>query len=172
MTKREKPGGFQKYLIEIGACKEAVDWVGNQTRAHAWKTCERGDWMIWLLVNKGKTADKILRLIAADCAERVLPIFEKQYPGDDRPRKAILAARDYANGKIGAASMAAAGAASIAAAGAASMASAWAAAGASMAAAGAAMTAAWDSTRDARAAAEAAENKAQAKIIRKYIKKI
>jgi hypothetical protein len=26
---------------------------------------------------------------AADCAERVLPFFEKAYPGDDRPRKAI-----------------------------------------------------------------------------------
>ena len=32
---------------------------------------------------------------AADCAERVLPIFEKSYPGDDRPRKAIDAARIY-----------------------------------------------------------------------------
>lgn len=45
--------------------------------------------------------DKTLRLFAADCAERVLPVFEKEYPADDRPRRAIQAARDFANGLIG-----------------------------------------------------------------------
>jgi hypothetical protein len=30
---------------------------------------------------------------AADCAERVLPFFEKAYPKDDRTRKAIEAFR-------------------------------------------------------------------------------
>lgn len=44
--------------------------------------------------------DKTARLFAADCAEHVLPIFEKKYPTDNRPRKAIQAARDYANGLI------------------------------------------------------------------------
>ena len=44
--------------------------------------------------------DKEIRLFAADCAELVLHIFEKEYPNDDRPRKAIQAARDYANGLI------------------------------------------------------------------------
>jgi hypothetical protein len=37
---------------------------------------------------------------AADCAERVLALFEGQYPGDDRPRKAIEAARAWARGEI------------------------------------------------------------------------
>ena len=32
-------------------------------------------------------------LWAADCAERVLPIFEAKYPNDNRPRLAIEAAR-------------------------------------------------------------------------------
>jgi hypothetical protein len=44
--------------------------------------------------------EKTARLFAADCAEKVLPIFEKQYPEDNRPRLAIKATRDYANGKI------------------------------------------------------------------------
>ncbi len=35
---------------------------------------------------------------ALDCAERVLPIFERVYPGDDRPRLALEAARAYALG--------------------------------------------------------------------------
>ena len=32
---------------------------------------------------------------AADCAERVLPFFEKAHPQDDRPRKAIEACRTW-----------------------------------------------------------------------------
>ena len=44
--------------------------------------------------------DRTMRLFAADCAERVVTIYEKEYPDDDRPRLAIQAARDFANGKI------------------------------------------------------------------------
>jgi hypothetical protein len=36
-------------------------------------------------------------LFAADCVEQVLPIFESAYPTDDRPRKAIEAARSGAS---------------------------------------------------------------------------
>src|SRR5688572_22477022 len=32
---------------------------------------------------------------AADCAERVLPLFEKAYPNDDRPRRAIETCRTW-----------------------------------------------------------------------------
>ena len=45
--------------------------------------------------------ERTARLFAADCAEFVLPLFEKKYPKDNRPRLAIQAARDFANGKIG-----------------------------------------------------------------------
>jgi len=41
-----------------------------------------------------------LALWAADCAEHVLPYFEKEYPKDDRPRKAIETARDWAHGDM------------------------------------------------------------------------
>lgn len=37
-----------------------------------------------------------LAIWAADCAERALPYFEEIHPGDDRPRKAIDAARAWA----------------------------------------------------------------------------
>jgi len=54
---------------------------------------------VWALrAVEGK--DKEIRLFAADCAELVLHIFENRYPNDDCPRKAIQAARDYANGVI------------------------------------------------------------------------
>jgi hypothetical protein len=118
---------------------------------------------------KHPEGDKVIRLMAADFAEAVLSIFEKKYPEDDRPRKAIKAARDFANGKITTEERAAVGDAAWAAVGDAAGAAAWAAARA------AAWDAAWDAARDAawaaaRAAAGDAAWDAQAKIIRKYLK--
>jgi len=49
-----------------------------------------------LIGHKGwKAEQKILALWAADCAEHVLPYFEKKYPRDDRPRRAIEACRAW-----------------------------------------------------------------------------
>ena len=41
-----------------------------------------------------------LALWAADCAEHVLPFFEKNHPQDDRPRKALEAGRAWARGEM------------------------------------------------------------------------
>ena len=43
---------------------------------------------------------RLLAVWAADCAEHVLPYFEAIYPKDDRPRKAILAARLWERGDL------------------------------------------------------------------------
>jgi hypothetical protein len=43
----------------------------------------------------GKTDQKTLATWACDCAERVLPYFQRKYPGDDRPRRAIEAGRAW-----------------------------------------------------------------------------
>lgn len=40
---------------------------------------------------------------AADCAERVLPLFQAEAPSDDRPEEAIGRARGYARGELSAA---------------------------------------------------------------------
>lgn len=47
-----------------------------------------------------KADHRSLVLWATDCADHVLPTFETQYPKDDRPRKAIEAARAWARGAI------------------------------------------------------------------------
>lgn len=73
------------------------------------------------------------RLFACDCAEHVLHIFEKKYPDDNRPRKAIETAREFAMGEATQEELAAAGDA------------AWAA------------RAAWDAAGDARTAWDAEE---------------
>ncbi|MFH0834752.1 MAG: hypothetical protein V1881_00205 [Candidatus Micrarchaeota archaeon] len=47
-----------------------------------------------------KTGHRTLAIWAADCAEHVLSHFEEKYPKDDRPRKAIEAARAWARGEL------------------------------------------------------------------------
>jgi hypothetical protein len=103
-----------------------------------------------------------MRLAAADMAERVLPIFYKVRPKDNRPALAIQAARDFALGKIDAAARAAARDAARDAAWDAARAAAGAAAGA--AARAAAMAAARAAARDAAgdAARDAAGDAARA----------
>jgi hypothetical protein len=77
-------------LWEVKAGRERID--------HGDKTVVRRA----RLVRRAATIDdKVLRLLAADFAEHVLPIFEKRYPKDMRPRDAIAAARAYARGEIG-----------------------------------------------------------------------
>ena len=103
---------------------------------------------IWALI--AVKADRELRLFAADCAERVLPIYEKQYPDDQRPRQVIEAARAFTRGEISDAARDAAGDAA-----------AWSAAIAALAAARVAA---------ARDAAWAAEQKWQDERLREYLR--
>jgi hypothetical protein len=54
---------------------------------------------LWALRIVIEPADREMRLFACDCAKRVLPIFEEEYPEDNRPRRAIETARRFALGK-------------------------------------------------------------------------
>lgn len=42
----------------------------------------------------------LLAMWAADCAEHVLPHFERARPADDRPRRAIALGRSWARGEV------------------------------------------------------------------------
>ena len=63
----------------------------------------RLDDLIWITsigsVKKAEV-DRRLRMWKADCAALVLPAFECEYPDDDRPRKAIIATRKHARGRM------------------------------------------------------------------------
>ena len=83
-------------LQKISACQEAVSWAAKQATAKkAWESCVRPDWLFWYL----KTTKQITPIqsvqIAIACAERVLSIYEKEYPDDNQPRKAIEAAQSW-----------------------------------------------------------------------------
>jgi hypothetical protein len=64
---------------------------------------------VWLLravpEQQASERDRIARLFACDCAERVLPIYEAQHPGEERPRRAIQAARRFALDEISSSEM-------------------------------------------------------------------
>lgn len=118
---------------------------------------------IWALRSL-EGADREIRLFACDCAERVLHVYEAEYPNDTRSRNAIEVARKYANGDATNEELYAAWAAAAAAA--AAMGAAMGAAAAAAAAAsalGAARDAAW-------AAADAvwAERESQNELFIKY----
>jgi hypothetical protein len=50
---------------------------------------------VQLVKKYSKQDQKLMAAWAADCAKRVLPLFEKAYPMDDRPRRAIKACRAW-----------------------------------------------------------------------------
>ncbi len=114
-----------------------------------------------------KDRPKIGHLVA-DYAERVLHIYEEKYPEDKRPRKAIDAARKFADGKISQEKLAAARAAADKAAGDAFDAFDAYAADAAWAASARAAWAAADSASAAAGDARDAERKAQAELLVKF----
>jgi hypothetical protein len=149
-----KPGKWVKVTGTLEACENGIH-AALPHQAMSWfhaecyvielggKVIDSGD---KLVARKGRLIrrvdewnDTTARLFTADCAERMLPIYEKAYPGDKRPRDAIRAARAYAKhptprnqqrmNAARAAARAAAWAAAWDAAGAAAWAAAWDAAG-------------------------------------------
>ena len=156
-------------LKEEGACKESyLKFARHKGGVSKWgkdtpfgldevlEVCGIDD-ALWCLPFTVEPAGKIARLFACDCAERVLPIFEKSSPGDMRPRQAIETSRRFANGLATQAELEAARAAAWAAAWDAADAAAWDAADAARAAA---WDAAWDAADAAWVAAWAANSAA------------
>ena len=86
------------YLKSLSPCEDRYkhylthykDWSGTLEEFLDLPELTHDDkkWVFVRSISKDK-----LRLVAADFAERVLYIFESKYPNDDRPRKAIEAAR-------------------------------------------------------------------------------
>src|SRR3990167_7599371 len=88
------------WLKEQRACPEDVEWISNiiDTRVEnlyriAIKE-NKLDWANWAMVRLLDRKNKIRYAVFA--AEQVLDIFEKEYPEDKRPRKAIEAAKKVA----------------------------------------------------------------------------
>ncbi len=149
----------KEFLTENNVCQEGVQWFCAQTEVDVKKIIiklineNKLDWANWLLSKLLSPRQRVQYAVFA--AKQVLPLFEKEFPKDSRPRKAIEAAERVLSLKEEDAAEAAAEAASAAAE---------AAEEAARAAARAAVGAAEDAARAARAAgaAGAAEEAARA----------
>ncbi len=75
------------------------DWTGTALDILKVTECPPQD-RLWVVLRNGWIDDNIMHEFAYLCAERVLPIYEKEYPGDDHPRKAIEAKRAWLRGEI------------------------------------------------------------------------
>jgi len=65
-----------------------------------WEQLEKDHAAKWIDKYTPKLTEQNQRRFAADCAERVLPVFEKKDKKDKGPRRAIELARAYANGTV------------------------------------------------------------------------
>lgn len=184
LPKGERPGKWMPVIKNIVPCHRGYHLCEGETDLVAWLGP-----VIWIAEYRGEQVrdeDKIVvgearlvshcgnwnertaQLFAADCAEDVLHLYERDYPNDDRPRRAIQAARDFAEGRVSEAATAAARAAAWVAARAAARDAAWDAAW--VAARAAARDAAWNTARDAAsAAAWAATSLRQSNHLRKLL---
>ena len=91
-----------EFIERFDPCSDAVVWLESNNfkdMNQAWNKCERDDWMMWTLREINYQDKNTLINLACDFAERVLPIFERAYPNDTRPRNAIQVARDVVAGK-------------------------------------------------------------------------
>lgn len=88
--------GWEKLLEHLGKTKADDEPLRFSTILES----NGIDDALWCLRSVSPQYDKEIRLLAADYAERALHLYEEKYPNDDRPRKAIQAARDFAEGKI------------------------------------------------------------------------
>ena len=93
-----------KMLTDLFACKESIDWFVENCKDNC--STEEAinilyennhpksfEWSNWLIVRLLNDANKIKYAVFA--AREVLPIFEKRYPKDLRPRLALEAAEKF-----------------------------------------------------------------------------
>jgi hypothetical protein len=112
LPKGKRPGKWMPKLDDLEPCVRGY---------HLRRVDDLPQWIartLWLVEYRGERIDaenkvvvaqarlirqltgwntRTARLFAADCAERVLPNWEKKHPGDDRIRKTIETVRQYAN---------------------------------------------------------------------------
>lgn len=88
--------GYDRLVARLGA-----DWPDDKpiNLLSCLESNPVGD-VIWALRATEEDCEYVARMIAADCAESVLHLYEAEYPDDRRPRKAIEAARAFARGEI------------------------------------------------------------------------
>ena len=61
----------------------------------AWDTCPEPGWLLWFARRKEIISKPQAVTIAVAAAAHVLPLYERKYPDDQRPRKALAVATQW-----------------------------------------------------------------------------
>ena len=77
----------------LDACGSAREWAKGKSLDEVWKTCHRGDWMLWLAARYGDVPLKTVVAITCDCAEPALA-----FTTDPRPAATIAVVRRWLKG--------------------------------------------------------------------------
>ena len=92
---------IKAYLRKLGACEDALEWVGDRDLATAWEECERSDWLLWglgqMIGRKGWPTQCDLVRLAALCARRALRHIPKTNAAYLPAKRAIQAALTWAD---------------------------------------------------------------------------
>jgi hypothetical protein len=86
---------LKQLLMKHSACREACEWGGGKTPQQAWRTCHRGDWMLWIAAKVGVERKALVR-IACDCVE---PAMRFVPDGEKQPQTALDVARRWCDGE-------------------------------------------------------------------------
>jgi len=83
---------LKELLIELRACKEALDWADDKTIEQVVEQCHRGDWLLWL-AQKVDIGLQPLTLAKGHCANTVRHLMK-----DERSIEAVDAAIAFGEG--------------------------------------------------------------------------
>ena len=84
-------------ILDLNPCRDGLEFAKacNFDAVKIWNTCQRGDWLIWLLRSAGSLDKPTSVKIAVACARHVLEKFEEKHTSDKRPRAAIEATEKW-----------------------------------------------------------------------------
>jgi hypothetical protein len=87
----------EKWLRYLSPCADGLAFAESCkfNFAKIYDTCQRGDWLIWLLRKTDNITKAQAVAIAITGARHILKLYEKKYPGDKRPRRAVAAAAKW-----------------------------------------------------------------------------
>jgi hypothetical protein len=85
---------MKEKLIELKACKQALEWAGDKTWEEIYNTCHRGDWLLWLFAKTNPNDFRLLTLAKARCANTVRHLMI-----DERSKNAVDVAIAFGEGE-------------------------------------------------------------------------
>src|SRR3990167_9022380 len=109
-----QPGEWMPYIETLKPCEsgyhlceesDLIEWIGPtlylvEGRGKSIRDVNKTVFQEARLIQRVENWNvRTVRLFACDCAERVLTIFENEYPSDTRLREAIRVARLFADGE-------------------------------------------------------------------------